>query len=81
MRTPTTEYALTEIHAVADRRVDRDVCALSCLTKIEELSRHAGELGPAIYRACRSTPDATAAMKAVADLIAADAIEIQSGAA
>jgi hypothetical protein len=80
MRTPTTEYALAEIEAVA-KHGDRYMTALSCLTKIEELSRHAGELGPAIYRACRSTPDATAAMKAVADLLTADTLEIQIGAA
>jgi hypothetical protein len=70
MRTPTTTEALTEIEAVASGRIDRDVCALSCLTKIEELSAYAGELGPAIYRASRSTRDATAAMKAVAALFA-----------
>jgi hypothetical protein len=74
MRTPTTTEVLAEIEAIAAGRIDRDVCALSCLTKIEELSRHAGELGPAIYRACRSTPDATAAMKAVAALFANDSV-------
>jgi hypothetical protein len=66
----TTAEVLTEIHDVAARRIDRDVCALSCLTKIEELSASAGDLGPAIYRASRSTRDATAAMKAVAALFA-----------
>jgi hypothetical protein len=70
MRTPTTTEALTEIEAVASGRIDRDVCALSCLTKIEELSASAGDLGPAIYRACRSSHDATKAMKAVAALFA-----------
>jgi hypothetical protein len=70
MRTPTTTEALTEIEAVASRRKDCDVTALSCLTKIEELSAFAGELGPAIYHASRSTPDATKAMKAVAALCA-----------
>jgi hypothetical protein len=66
----TAQDALTEIEAVAAGRIDRDVCALSCLTKIEELSAFAGELGPAIYRASRSTPDATRAMKAIAALCA-----------
>jgi hypothetical protein len=66
----TAQDALTEIEAVAAGRIDRDVCALSCLTKIEELSAFAGELGPAIYRASRSTPDATKAMKAIAALCA-----------
>jgi hypothetical protein len=66
----TAQDALTEIEAVASRRIDRDVTALSCLSKIEELSVLAGELGPAIYRASRSTPDATKAMKAVAALCA-----------
>jgi hypothetical protein len=76
MRTPTTTEALTEIEAVASGRIDRDVCALSCLTKIEELSRHAGELGPAIYRAARSTPDATKAMAAIARLFVSKQVEV-----
>jgi hypothetical protein len=66
----TAQAALTEIHDVAAGRKDRDVCALSCLTKIEELARQAGDLGPAILRAARSSHDATACMAAVAAVCA-----------
>jgi hypothetical protein len=67
---PAVADVLAEICEVASNKRDNDMTCLSKLTKIEELSAFAGELGPAIYRASRSTPDATKAMKAVAALFA-----------
>ena len=67
----TTHDALTEIEQVASRKRDCDMTALSCLTKIETLARHAGSAAPAILRAARSSNDATECMKAVAAVCAA----------